>query len=75
MVRQNFDPECSIRSCMRERQVIMLQQYIVYTTAGAYCIEDDSEHGAVETALLMVDYPEFERVIAVKRVNVYQYPY
>lgn len=53
----------------------MLYQFIVYTTFGAFCIEDDSEHGAVESALLMADYPEFERVICVKHVNVNNYPY
>lgn len=53
----------------------MLQQFIVYTTAGIYCVEDDSELGACEQALFNAEYPEFERVIAVKEVHVYQYPY
>lgn len=53
----------------------MLYQYIVYTTDGAFCIEDDCVLGAIEQALLNFEYPEFVRVLAVKSVNVYQYPY
>lgn len=53
----------------------MLKQYIVYGTFGAVCVEDDSELGAVESALLMCDYPELERVTCVKEINVCNYPY
>lgn len=54
---------------------MMLRQYIVYCTHGAFCIEDDSALGACEQALLESAYPEYERVIAVKEVNVNCYPY
>jgi hypothetical protein len=53
----------------------MLFQFIVYTTFGAFCVEDDSELGACEIALLNAMFPEYERVIAVKKVNVNCYPY
>ena len=53
----------------------MLNQYIVYTTNGVFCIEDDSELGACEQALLMFEYPEYERVLAVKHVYICGYPY
>jgi hypothetical protein len=53
----------------------MLRCYLVFTTSGTFCIEDDSEHGACESALLNFDYPEFERVTSVIEVNVNCYPY